>query len=103
MAFPLVGELVQALKRTTIEALGFKLVDAAGATVASLSPGTGGTLILDKPLRLPSYTVAALPAGVAGDRAFVTNALNPTFGSAVAGGGAVTVPVYYTGAAWFVG
>ena len=103
MASPLIVELIQALKHSSLEALSYKLVDASGATVATLSPGTGGTVVSDKPVRLPSYTVAALPAGVAGDRAFVTNALAPVFGSAVAGGGAVTVPVYYTGAAWFVG
>lgn len=103
MALPLVSELVQILKRSTIEALGFKLVDASGATVGTIGAGVGGTLTYDKPVRLPIYTVAALPAGVAGDRAFVSNALTPSFGAAVAGGGAVTVPVYYTGAAWFVG
>lgn len=99
----LLVELVQALKRLSLEALSFKLVDSSGATVATLSPGSGGTVVSDMPIRLPSYTVAALPAGIAGDRAVVTNALAPVFGSAVVGGGAVTVPVYYTGAAWFVG
>ena len=46
---------------------------------------------------------ASLPTGAAGMRAFVNNALAPVFGAAVAGGGAVTVPVYYDGAAWNVG
>jgi hypothetical protein len=49
------------------------------------------------------FTVATLPAGVQGMRTMVTDALAPAFGAAVAGGGAVTIPVYYTGAAWFVG
>lgn len=53
--------------------------------------------------RLQSYTVATLPAAVAGDVAMATDALAPAFGAAVAGGGAAIVPVYYTGAAWFVG
>jgi hypothetical protein len=51
-------------------------------------------------------TVAALPAAAtagASARAFVTDALAPVFGSAVVGGGAVSVPVYSTGAAWNVG
>ncbi len=48
------------------------------------------------------YTVATLPAGVVGMRAFVSNALGPVFGAAVVGGGAVQVPVYYDGA-WKVG
>jgi hypothetical protein len=50
--------------------------------------------------------IAALPAAAAGNkgaRAFVTDALAPVFGSAVAAAGAVNVPVYSTGAAWFVG
>lgn len=52
-------------------------------------------------LRLRQYTVATLPAaGTAGRRAAVTNALAPAYGAAVAGGGAVNVPVYDNGAAW---
>lgn len=46
------------------------------------------------------YTVATLPAGTVGDRAYVTDALAPAYGVAVAGGGAVTIPVFYNGAAW---
>jgi hypothetical protein len=53
-----------------------------------------------------TYTVATLPSastvGV-GARAFVTDASTPVFGTAVAGGGAVPVPVYSTGSAWNVG
>lgn len=63
----------------------------------------GGTVILNSSARLKGYTVAGLPAGAIGDTAYVTDALAPVFGAAVAGGGAVMVPVYYTGAAWFVG
>jgi hypothetical protein len=57
-------------------------------------------------LRMATTTVASLPAAAtagAGARMFVTDALVPVFGSAVAGGGAVTVPVYSTGSAWNVG
>jgi len=53
-----------------------------------------------------TYTVANLPSastsGV-GASAFVTNALAPTFGATVAGGGAVAVPVYSDGTNWKVG
>ena len=50
------------------------------------------------------YTVAGLPAaGTAGRKAFVSNALSPTFGSAVAGGGSVTIPVFDNGTTWIVG
>jgi hypothetical protein len=53
--------------------------------------------------RLQSYTVATLPAAVAGDVAMVTNALLPVFLAAPVGGGAVVTPVFYNGAAWIVG
>ena len=46
------------------------------------------------------YTVATLPTGVVGMRAYVTNALAPAYGVAVAGGGAVTIPVFYNGTNW---
>ena len=51
-------------------------------------------------------TVALLPtasASLKGGKAFVTDALTPAFGAAVAGGGAVYTPVYCDGAAWKVG
>lgn len=51
-------------------------------------------------------TVAALPAAAtvgAGSRCHVSDALGPVFGTAVAGGGAVSVPVYSDGANWIVG
>jgi hypothetical protein len=57
-------------------------------------------------IRVTSVTVANLPAAATageGARAFVSDASVPVFGSAVVGGGAVTVPVYSTGAAWNVG
>lgn len=53
-----------------------------------------------------NYLVADLPsASVSGSgaRAFVSNALSPTFGATVAGGGAVPTPVYSNGADWKVG
>ena len=57
-------------------------------------------------IRMAVTTVASLPVAAtagAGARMMVSDALSPVFGSAVAGGGAVTVPVYSTGAAWNVG
>ncbi len=57
--------------------------------------------------RFPGTTVvASLPSAStvgAGARSFVTNALTPVFGSAVVGGGAVSVPVYSNGTTWCVG
>lgn len=46
------------------------------------------------------YTVATLPAGTIGMRAYVTDATAPTYNAALVGGGAVTVPVFYNGVAW---
>jgi hypothetical protein len=54
------------------------------------------------PLRLDGFTVATLPAGKVGEVVYVTDALAPAFGVAVAGGGAVVCPVFYTGTAWVV-
>ena len=48
------------------------------------------------------YTVAGLPAGVTGMRAYVTNALSPMYGATVVGGGSVTIPVFYNGTNWIV-
>ena len=53
-----------------------------------------------------NYTVATLPSAAtsgAGARTFVTNALTPSFGSTVVGGGAVFTPVYSDGTNWKVG
>ena len=55
---------------------------------------------------ITNYTVATLPSAVTsgkGARSFVTDALLPTFGSTVAAGGAVAVPVYSDGTNWKVG
>jgi hypothetical protein len=66
--------------------------------------GTNGITTNTGVLRANVYTVATLPtAGTSGRRAFVSNALTPTFGSVVVGGGAVTVPVYDNGTTWNVG
>ena len=56
-----------------------------------------------KPVIFPVYTVAGLPTGTTYMRAFVSDASSPTFGSTVAGGGAVKTPVWYDGTNWKVG
>jgi len=53
-----------------------------------------------------TYTVASLPSATTsgvGARAFVTDALAPTFGATVMTGGAVATPVYSDGTNWKVG
>jgi hypothetical protein len=55
---------------------------------------------------LINYTVATLPSAVTsgkGARAFVTDALGPTFGATVVTVGAIAVPVYSDGTNWKVG
>jgi len=51
-------------------------------------------------LRTTGYTVATLPAGTIGMRAYVTDATLPTYLGALTGGGAVKCPVFYNGTAW---
>ena len=73
------------------------------ATIATKANGAGvvRTLATGNPLVISTgYTVATLPTGVVGMRAYVTNALAPAYGVAVAGGGAVTIPVFYNGTNW---
>lgn len=69
--------------------------------------GEDGLLMLitkDNSTVLGGFTVAGLPAaGIAGRRAYVTNALAPAFGAAVVGGGAVVIPVFDNGVAWIAG
>ena len=67
---------------------------------------TGGATGSTSWIKVPAVAVASLPAAATagvGARSFVSDALTPVFGSAVTGGGAVTVPVYSTGSAWNVG
>jgi hypothetical protein len=67
---------------------------------------TGAAGGLTSHIKVPAVAVGSLPsattAGV-GARAFVNDALAPVFGSTVATGGAVAVPVYSDGSAWKVG
>ena len=87
-----------------IDATGAVSLQQVTATVAPLAPKSSPTF--SGWVRLPSYTVAGLPAAAtagAGAQAFVTNALAPAFGAAPVGGGAVGVPVNSDGAVWHVG
>ena len=46
------------------------------------------------------YTVGTLPSGVIGQFSYVTDALAPSYGVTVVGGGAVTIPVFFNGSTW---
>jgi hypothetical protein len=77
---------------------------SGGATNIAIGATSGtSTTTVNGLLKQNTYTVATLPTGSAGARSFVTNALTPTFGAAVVGGGAVGVPVYHDGTSWKVG
>lgn len=58
------------------------------------------TPVMQKPVRLAGYTVGTLPAGVIGDTAYVTDALAPTWGAVLVGGGAIVTRAFFNGAAW---
>ena len=80
------------------------VLEFEGGTINSNSTVTipkdeTGTLAL----KLKGYTVASLPTGAVGDRAYVTDALNPSFLVLVTGGGAVTCPVFHNGTNWICG
>jgi hypothetical protein len=74
-----------------------------GVSIGTTTDPGVGNLLVSGTVNTGGYTVATLPAGVTGARAYVTNALAPAYGAAVAGGGAVTIPVFYNGANWIVG
>ena len=72
----------------------------------SLGIGTttpAGKLDVAGTIKTLGYTVATLPTGTVGMMAYVTDALAPTFGATVVGGGAVVIPVFYNGSNWIVG
>lgn len=91
-----------ALANTT-NGYGLTVNAPTGATNNYAAQFLGGTTIFGAPVRLKGYTVATLPAGVQGDTAYVTDALAPVWGTAVAGGGAVVIKVFYDGTNWIVG
>lgn len=68
------------------------------ATDATITLATKASL--STPMNLKNYTVATLPAGVRGDIAYVTDALAPTYLTAIVGGGAIVTPVFYDGTNW---
>lgn len=82
---------------STVASTGAVTLDAVGA---SPSFTFSDRIINTLPLRLKGYTVATLPAGTQGDSAYVTDALAPTFLTALTGGGTVVTPVFYNGTAW---
>jgi hypothetical protein len=57
-------------------------------------------------VRMMTYTVTALGfinPKAAGDRCFVSDAINTVFNAVVAGGGSNFLPVFYDGTNWRIG
>lgn len=78
-------------------------VDSTGNMGVGLTANANTKIDANGPIRAKGYTVATLPTGVVGARAYVTDATLPTFLGALVGGGAVTCPVFYNGTAWVAG
>lgn len=95
------GDVTGELRATIVNSVG--TTESTSTTTGALR--TSGGLGVAKRLRAAvvsttGYTVATLPAGTVGDCAYVTDALAPTYLGALVGGGAITCPVFYNGAAW---
>ncbi len=91
------GDLLYANGTTTLA----KLAIGSAGDVLRVSGGAPAWQSAAQLVRLTGYTVATLPASpTAGDRAYVTDALTPTYAAVVVGGGAVVVPVFYNGTNW---
>jgi hypothetical protein len=49
------------------------------------------------------YTVATLPAGTIGQRAYVTDATGRMLDGTITGGGTEVLPVFFNGSTWILG
>lgn len=74
--------------------------DGAPALDQSIAPTWTALHAFAAGIKLPITTVAALPASPAGTVYAVSDASGPTYNATVAGGGAVTIPVFYDGTNW---
>ena len=110
-AFANTGAALELIERTAPSAppgSGVRLyAEASGKVVAKFSSGATCVIGNSKGTLLPAvYTVGTLPSALTsgnGARAHVSDALAPTFGATVAGGGSESTPVYSDGTNWKVG
>jgi hypothetical protein len=107
--FAFMGDEDVGLFRPTTNQLGLVTAGAEAIRIDQVQRvGVGVTspscrLHVSGTIRTTSYTVATLPSAAtegAGARAYVTNALTPSYGAVVAGGGAVGIPVTSNGTNW---
>jgi hypothetical protein len=79
-----------------------RISNSGGLSVGTTTDAGVGNILANGTVKTGGYTVATLPTGVTGARAYVTNALAPSYGATVVGGGSVTIPVFYNGTNWIV-
>jgi hypothetical protein len=77
-----------------------RINSSGGVSIGNTTDPGSKNLSVSGTINTQGYTVAGLPTGVTGARAYVTNALAPTYGATVVGGGTVTIPVFYNGTNW---
>ena len=81
-----------------------RIFSSGGVSIANTTDPGAGNLSVTGTIRTQGYTVATLPAaGTVGRRAYVTDALAPTFLTVIVGGGAVRCPAFDNGTAWVAG
>jgi hypothetical protein len=78
----------------------FNTAVSGGTLTEAFRINSTQNLIAKATINTGGYTVATLPAGTVGMRAYVTDALAPTYLGVLTGGGAVKCPVFYNGTAW---
>lgn len=80
-------------------------LQASGGSVGigTSSPNANTKIDSSGPIRAGGYTVATLPTGVVGARAYVTDAVTAVFMATPTGGGSVKTPVFFNGSVWVCG
>lgn len=79
--------------------------NSAASNFFTITVGTvaqGSPAQFNGPIKTGGFTVAGLPTGIVGDRAYVTDQMTTcaVAGAALVGGGAVICPVFFNGTAW---
>jgi hypothetical protein len=89
---------------TTVTYVNNPVTSVLAVNDVAIASATSTGLAVTGTVRTQGYTVATLPAaGTVGRRAYVTDALAPTFLTAIVGGGAIVSPVFDNGTAWVAG
>jgi hypothetical protein len=71
-----------------------------GSTDPTVALDVTGAIAATTTIKPGGYTVATLPAGIIGMKAYVTDALAPAFLTTLVGGGAAYSGAQYNGANW---